>query len=101
MLEDRERFLLMDASRPGFQGLRLVLAYSPHRGPNCETDLSKVFDESRSKENLRAKFPKDRKPCASNYDYENYSDLEDDGDGDTSDSEDGPAFPVPQVAAEK
>ena len=61
-----------------------------------------MLDERKSKENLRARFPADRKPYTSNYEYEDDSDLEvDDDDSDLdSDSEDEPAV-VPQVATEK
>ena len=54
----------MEASRTGFQGLCLARVIG---GPNCETDLSTVLDEWRSKEDLRVKFPKDSKPHTSNY----------------------------------
>ena len=59
-----------------------------------------MLDERKSKENLRARFPADRKPYTSNYEYEDDSDLEVDDDDSDSDSEDEPAV-VPQVATEK
>ena len=63
-----------------------------------------MLEERGSKDNLRTKFPVDRKPYTSDYDYEDDSDLEDDEDDDTSDSEDvdEPAVvPQAQVATEK
>jgi len=57
-----------------------------------------VLDERRAKENLRAKFPADRKPHTSHYDYEDDSDLEEDDDEDIIDDE---PTSVPQVVSEK
>ena len=57
-----------------------------------------MLDERRVKENLRARFPTDRKPYATCYDYENDSDLEEGDDEDILDDE--PASD-PQVVAGK
>ena len=58
-----------------------------------------MLDESGgTKENLRARFPTDRKPYTDNYDYENDSDLEEDDDEDIQD--DDPAS-APQAVTEK
>jgi len=63
-----------------------------------------VLDRKGAKENLRVRFPEDRKPYANRYDYEDDSDLEeddDDGDGDGNDIlEDEPAGD-PQAVTEK
>ena len=64
-----------------------------------------MLEESGSKDNLRTKFPTDRKPYTNDYDYGGDSDLEDDDeDDDTSDSEDvdePTVVPQAQVATEK
>ena len=68
-----------------------------------QTNPSSVLEEQKSKENLRARFPENRKPCTSHYDYEDDSDLEggdDDDDDDDDISDDEPTVP-PQVATEK
>ena len=57
-----------------------------------------VLDECKSKENLRTRFPANRKPYTGDYDYESDSDLEEDDEEDVSDDES--AVPPP-VAAEK
>ena len=57
-----------------------------------------MLDERGSKENLRAGFPTDRKPCASHYDYADDSDLEEDDDDDILDDE---AAGAPQAVMEK
>jgi len=44
--------------------------------------LLTVLDERGTKENLRSRFPTDRKPYTTRYDYEDDSDLEDDDDDD-------------------
>ena len=44
-----------------------------------------VLDECKNKENLRIRFPTNRKPHTSNYDYEDDSDLEEDGEGNVLD----------------
>jgi len=41
-----------------------------------------VLDERETKENLRARFPTDRRPYTTHYDYEDDSDLEEDDDED-------------------
>jgi len=58
-----------------------------------------VLDERGTKENLRTRFPTDRKPYTTLYDYEGDSDLEVDDDDD-DDDDDEPASP-PQVATKK
>ena len=57
-----------------------------------------MLGERGTKENLRARFPTDRKPYTNHYDYGDDSDLEDDDDEDIPDDE-----PVgdPQVVTEK
>ena len=57
-----------------------------------------MLDERGAKENLRTRFPTGRKPYATRYDYEDDSDLEEDGDDDIGDDE--PASP-PQVVTKK
>ena len=47
-----------------------------------------VFDRKEAKENLRARFPVDRRSYTSDYGYDADSDLEDDEDCDFCDSED-------------
>jgi hypothetical protein len=55
-----------------------------------------VFEDKKTEENIRARFPIDRKPYANDYDYQDDSDL---GEGDDEDiSDDGP---VPPQATEK
>ena len=63
-----------------------------------QANLLTVLDECKSKDNLRTRFPANRKPYTSNYDYEDDSDLEEDDEEDVSDDES--AVP-PRVAAEK
>jgi len=58
-----------------------------------------VLDERGAKENLRTRFPTDRKPYTTRYDYEDDSDLEEDDDNEDI-SDDDPAS-VPQVVTEK
>jgi len=58
-----------------------------------------VLDERVTKENLRARFPTDRKPCATRYDYEDDSDLEEDDD-DNEIPDDEPTS-TPQAVTEK
>ena len=67
-----------------------------------QTNASSVLEERKSKENLRARFPENRKPCTSHYDYDDDSDLEgeDDDDDDDDISDDEPTVP-PQAATEK
>jgi len=57
-----------------------------------------VLDQRGAKENLRARFPTDRRPYTDGYDYEDDSDLEEDDENDPQDDE--PAAP-PQIAMEK
>ena len=57
-----------------------------------------MFDERGAKDNLRARFPTDRKPYTSRYDYEDDSDLEEDDDEDILDDEPASA---PQIVTEK
>ena len=57
-----------------------------------------MLDEGEAKENLRARFPADRKPYTSGYGYDDDSDLEEDDEEDALDDE--PAGPS-QVATEK
>ena len=65
--------------------------------PRFQTDPFTVLDECKSNENLRTRFPANRKPYTGDYDYEDDSDFEDDEE-DVSDDES--AVP-PRVAAEK
>ena len=46
-----------------------------------------MLNERGTEENLRTRFPTDRKPYASRYDYEDDSDLEEDDDDDILDDE--------------
>ena len=55
------------------------------------------LDECKSKENLRTRFPANKKPYTNNYGYEDDSDLEDDNEEDVPDDE--PEIP-PRVATE-
>ena len=57
-----------------------------------------MLDERGVKENLRTRFPTDRKPYTTRYDYEDDSDLEEYDDEDISD---GDSTSVPQVVTEK
>ena len=59
-----------------------------------------MLDERGAKENLRARFPTDRRPYTSNYDYEDDSDLEEDDD-DGDDIPDYEPASAPQVITEK
>ena len=54
-----------------------------------------VLDQKETKENLRARFPTDRKPYTDDYDYDADSDLEEDEDCDFCE------FEEPKVAQEK
>jgi len=58
-----------------------------------------VLDERGTKENLRSRFPAERKPYTTRYDYEDDSDLEDDDDDDDI-LDDEPAS-APQVMTKK
>jgi len=62
--------------------------------------LLTVLDERRTKENLRARFPTDRRPYTTHYDYEDDSDLEEDDD-DKDDILDDESAGVPQAVTEK
>ena len=66
--------------------------------PGSQTNPLTVLDECKKKENLRTRFPANRKPYTGNYDYEDDSDLEEDDEQDVSDEES--AVPPP-VAVEK
>ena len=57
-----------------------------------------MLGERGTKENLRARFPTDRKPYTNHYDYGDDSDLEDDDDEDIPDDE---LAGDPQVVTEK
>ena len=57
-----------------------------------------MLDGRGTKENLRARFPTDRKPYTGHYDYEEDSDLEEDDDDEISEDE---LTDAPQVATEK
>ena len=57
-----------------------------------------MLDEREAKDNLRARFPGDRRHYTDDYDYEDDSDLEEDDEEDTLDDE--PTAP-PQIAKEK
>jgi len=57
-----------------------------------------VLDERGTKESLRARFPTDRKPYTTRYDYEDDSDLEVDEDDDIMDDEPASA---PQTMTKK
>ena len=55
--------------------------------PRLDIDSFAVLDEREIKENLRVRFPTDRKPYASDYDYEDDSDLEEEDEEGISDDE--------------
>ena len=59
-----------------------------------------MLDERGTKENLRARFPADRKAYTTRYDYEDDSDLEEDDDDDDDILDDEHAS-VPQVVTKK
>ena len=59
-----------------------------------------MLDETGTKENLRVRFPTDRKPYTTRYDYEDDSDLEEDDDDDEEILDDEPAG-IPQAVTEK
>ena len=58
-----------------------------------------MLDGGGTKENLRGRFPTDRKPYTGHYDYEEDSDLEEDDDDD--EIPDDESIGAPQVATEK
>ena len=58
-----------------------------------------MLDERGVKENLRTRFPTDRKPYTTRYDYEDDSDLEEDDD--SEDISDDDSTSVHQVVTEK
>ena len=61
-----------------------------------------MLDGGGTKENLRARFPTDRKPYTGHYDYEEDSDLEeDDEDDDDDETPDDEPTDAPQVTTEK
>lgn len=57
-----------------------------------------MLGERETKENLRARFPTDRRSYTDRYDYDDDSDLEEDDEEDTVDDE---SVGLPQVATEK
>ena len=59
-----------------------------------------MLNERGTKENLRARFPTDRKAYTTRYDYEDDSDLGEDDDGDDDILDNEPAS-VPQVVTKK
>ena len=60
-----------------------------------------MLDEGRTGENLRARFPTNRRPYTTHYDYEDDSDLEEDDDDDDGDILDDESAGVPQAVMEK
>ena len=58
-----------------------------------------MLDDRGAKENLRARFPADRKPYTTHYDYEDDSDLGDYDDDDDVPDDEPPS--APQAATEK
>jgi hypothetical protein len=61
-----------------------------------------VLGAGETKENLRVRFPTDRKPYTNDYDYEDDSDLEEDDESDDeNDVLDNEPADAPHVAAEK
>ena len=58
-----------------------------------------MLGERETKENLRARFPADRKPYTDDYDYEDDSDLEEGDEEDILYDDESPG--APQVATEK
>ena len=60
-----------------------------------------MLDEGRTGENLRARFPTNRRPYTTHYDYEDDSDLEEDDDDDDGDILDDESAGVPQAVTEK
>ena len=60
-----------------------------------------MLDEGGTGENLRARFPTNRRPYATRYDYEDDSDLEEDDDDDDGDILDDESAGVPQAVTEK
>ena len=69
--------------------------------PRSQTNPPPVLEERKRKENLRTRFPENRKPCTSHYDYEEDSDLEGGDDDDDDDISDDEPTVSPQVATEK
>ena len=63
-----------------------------------QANLLTVLDECKTKGDLRARFPANRKPYTVDYDYEDDSDLEEDDEEDVSDDE---SLVPPRVATEK
>ena len=60
-----------------------------------------MLDGRRTEENLRARFPTDRKPYTTRYDYEGDSDLEEGDDDDDDDILDDEPASAPQVVTMK
>ena len=69
------------------------------QGTSSGTNSLTVLNEREAKEDLRARFPTDRRPYTTHYDYENDSDLEEDSD-DEDISDDEPTSD-PQVVTRK
>ena len=96
-LGNQSRFSSTDTSRSASRALLPVQLSSVVQG-TCTNSLT-VLDERRTKENLRVRFPTDRRPYTTRYDYEDDSDLEEDDD-DKDDILDESAG-VPQAVTEK
>ena len=60
-----------------------------------------MLGERGTKENLRARFPTDRSPYTTRYDYEDDSDLEEDDDDDDDDILDNEPAGIPQIVTKK
>jgi len=96
-LEIRSRFSSTDTSRSACHALLLVRLSSVVQG-TCTNSLT-ALNEGRTEENLRARFPTNRRPYTTRYDYEDDSDLEvEEDDDDILDDE--PASPR-QVVTKK
>ena len=95
-LENRSHFSSTDTSRSVYRALLLVRLSSVVQ--DTRTNSLTVLDKKGAKENLRCRFPEDRKPYTNRYDYEDDSDLEEDDDDDIPDDE--PAGD-PQVVTKK
>lgn len=76
--------------------LRTRTAFLLNR-PSSSTNLLAVLEDKKIEENLRARFPIDRKPYTNDYGYDDDSDLEEGDDDDISDDE----LAVPPQATKK
>ncbi|KAF9793428.1 hypothetical protein BJ322DRAFT_1103822 [Thelephora terrestris] len=85
-------------SNPGSIGGPKALFVNEHVAKRVPR-LGALLDDRKTKENLRVRFPTEREPYTSGYDYDEDSDLEDD-DEDASDLDDGPTA-ASQVAGGK